>query len=198
MPEYTASYEDTLKRWSALCGNQFSDLLTTETDLFKEYANYRLRYIWNYTQWPETTGFKEVILIDRTFEADTDMMHILGVYEEDPFSTNNKAFRTYRVRRQGSDVYVYGPSVPDVVWVYYKKRHPSFSSNTDTIPMRFQEFVARGAYADWLRAEADPNADRQEAQVDSLLNRELDIFERQEGASTWYNGPSPYTPPNYY
>jgi len=198
MPEYTATYEDTLKRWSALCGNQFSDLLTTETDLFKEYANFRLRYIWNYASWPETMGLSEKILIDRTFEADTDMMHILGIFEEDPLETSSKAFRAYRYRRQGSDVYVYGSEVPDAVWVQYKKRYPAFETNTDTIPMRFMEFVARGAYADWLRAEADPNAERQEMQTKSLLERELDIFERQEQASTWYNGPSTYTPPNYY
>lgn len=198
MSEYTATYEDVLKRWSALCGIQYSDLLTTETDLFTEFANFRLRYIWNYTNWPETIGVSEEVLVDRQFTADDQVMHVLGVYDSHPDEIHDAKVGRYRFKRTGDTVTVYGGDVADTVWTVYKKRYPAFGSATDTIPMRFMEFVASGAYADWLRTEQDPMADRQDQKTMRLLEQQLDIFERLEQQSEWHHGYKLYQPSTYY
>lgn len=197
MAEYTETYTNVLKRWSALCGLQYSDLLTTESDLFEQFANGRLRYIWDYAEWPETIDVSEEVLTDQAFTAGTSISHILGIYEMNPFETTATAFDSYKYRRKQDDVYVYGYEVPSTVYVLYKERYPAFATGTDTIPRRFSEYVARGAYVDWLRAEDDPKADRQEQQLEMLLQRELEILERQEKQAPWNNGYSIYSTPQY-
>lgn len=195
MAEYTSTYLSVLKRWAAKCGLQYSDLLTTETDLFKEYANDRLRYIWNYADWPETIEVSEEVLTNQEFTADTSIAFIFGVTDYHPFETSSTEVRNYRFRRKQDSVYVYGYAVPSTVYVRYKERAPTFETNTDTIPYRFAEYVAQGAYADWLRAESDPQADSAEARTEQYLQRELEIFERQEAQAQFGRNIQPYKTP---
>jgi len=185
MAEYTQTYENVLKRWTARCGLEYSDLQANEVDLFTQYAQARLREIWDAADWPETINQSEEVLTDQAFAAPTDMSHILDVTDVDQLLTVSDQIRHYQTRRIQDDVYVYGYNVPDEVWVIYKERYPEFDSNTDTIPMRFSEYVAQGAYADWLRAEQDERSQQEEARAQDLLFKELDILERQERQGQW-------------
>lgn len=186
MAEYTTTYLNVLKRWAAKCGLQYSDLLSTEVDLFTQYANDWLRRIWDAANWPETVEVSEEVLTDQTFTASTSMSYIFGVTDYNPFTTSSTAVNTYRPRRRQDDVHVYGSDVPDTVYVFYKERLPTFESNTDTIPMRFAEYVAEGACADYFRAEGDmETAGRAEARAERYLDRELELFERQEAHAQW-------------
>jgi hypothetical protein len=181
MAEYTETYENVLKKWSALCGIQFSDLLTTETDLFKQFAGSALRRIWFYTEWPETIATEEQVLVDGSFTASTSIAHIFSVTDVNPYSNPSVTINWFKYRRSGDTVYIYGNDVGGTVYVTYKKRLPEFDSSTDTIPHRFSDYIARSAYADWLRAEQSPDHERAQRFADEHLMQELDILERQEG-----------------
>ena len=195
MAEYTETYENVLKRWAAKAGIQYDDLLSTESDLFQQYAQERLRYIWNYTDWPETVNVCSEVLADQTFTADTTIAYIFGIFELHPYETTSTDYDSYRYRRLQDEVYVYGNDVPASVYVLYKERTPDFATSTDTVPRRFSEYIAQGAYSDYLKTEGDPRADREEQKAEFYLQRELELYERQEQQSGWLNGNKVYRPP---
>lgn len=185
MAEYTQTHANVLKRWAAKCGLEYSDLQANEVELFNQFAQARLREAWDQADWPETINIAEEVLTDQTFTAPTTLSHILNITDVNMLTTLSDTIRHYDYRRVQDTVYVYGYSVPDTVWVLYKERYPEFDSAADTIPMRFSEHVAQGAYADWLRAEQNPQSQAEEARAQEILFKELDILERQERQGQW-------------
>lgn len=192
---YTETYENVLKRWAAKCGLEFSDLQANEQDLFKEFANYRLREIWDSVDWPETIDQSEEFLFDQSFTQNESVSHILDITNVNQFSTTSDRVLHFDYRMVQDTIYVYGHDVPESVFVLYKKRYPEFDSSTDTVPRRFSEYIAQGAYSDWLRAEQDPRAEQEEMRTQNMLYNEIDILERQERQGRWGPRIKVYSPP---
>lgn len=195
MAEHTDTYTNIIQRWCALTGIEYADLLTNESELFTQFGQSRLRKIWFETDWPDTIEVSAESVTDQEFTAGTDIAYILGVYETDPFSTKSTGFGSYDFRRKQDTVYVYGSDVPDTVYVMYKERTPGFSAGAHTVPYRFSEYIAHGAYADWLRTEQmTQEANIADSRASQLLKDELEILELDERNSKWNNGIKVYSP----
>jgi hypothetical protein len=173
-----STYADVLKLWCAKCGIQYEDLLTTEAELFKQYAGSRLRYAWDYCDWPETVDHYDEPVVNGELHRSDDMAYVFGVFDKDPYANNDAAALRYQLR--GDGIVVRGSDLPALAVVVYKKRVPALEELTDEIPKRLAEYVAQGAYSDYLRTERDPRADGEEIRAEGLLMREVDIFERLE------------------
>lgn len=192
----TETYNNILQRWCSYTGIEYADLLTNEQELFKQFGQARLRKIWREADWPDVIDVSEEALTDQAFVADATIGDILGVYEYNPLSTFEDYVKQYKYRRVQDDVYVYGHDIPASVFVVYRKRVPAFAVDADTVPYRFSEYIARGAYADWLRTERDTqNANIQESFAKNLMDDELEILELDERNSQWTSGNAVYTIP---
>jgi hypothetical protein len=195
MSENNITYESVLKLWCAKCGIQYEDLLTPEADLFKQFANSRLRYAWDYAEWPETVDHFDEPLVDNEAEVTDSMSYVMSVWDSDPYINNDA--RELQFQRRRNQLVVRGWDLPAQVHVVYKMRLPDFAVAADEIPYRFGEYVAQGAYADYLRTEADERGEREEMRAEMMLQRELDIFERMEKQGRWGNGNVVYATPGY-
>jgi len=192
MSENNITYDSVLKLWCAKCGIQYEDLLTPEADLFKQFANDRLRTAWDFIEWPETVDVADEVVVDNEVDTTADMSYVLGVFDSDPYANNNA--RALAFQRRQDVLVLRGNNLPGVVYVLYKKRIPEFDSSLDEIPYRFGAYIAQGAYADYLRTEGDERGNVEELRAESLLGREVDIFERQENQGRWGGNFTVYQP----
>ena len=195
MALHTETYLNILKRWCALVGIEYADLLSNESELFTQFGQGRLRKIWFETDWPDTINVSEELLVDQTFTVGASVANIFGIYESNPFSTVSTSFDSYRYRRMQDSLYVYGTDVPDYVYMRYKERPGAFATATDTVPYRFAEYIAYGAAADYMRVEQNgDSANTFEGTANQKLLDELEIHERDEHANQWDVGVQVYRP----
>lgn len=177
----TTTYDDVLTRWCGYCGIQRDRLQNTDAEVFQQYANKNLRFVWEFTDWPEVMGVKSVSVTSNQIDlsADATVQDVLAVYTANPLSDTTAEELVFE-SLDASVFQLYGNSIPATVYIWYRKPVAEFGSTADTIPYRFAEYVASASFADWLRMEDDTKYPDARNEALALLDREIDKLERQQ------------------
>lgn len=136
----TSSYEDFLKRISALIGQQRANLLTEEELMLREFFNRHMRFAWESYWWPEIcltesrTPVSDVISLTQANE--TEIGEVFACWRDDPNDTGYPREVPFYITADGIQ-FVGGQSY-DPTYVYFRKRKPDFTGD---------EFDAATAYS---------------------------------------------------
>jgi len=187
MAARTSVYSDLQSNIQHLIGTD--TLLATEKAAINSYFKSWIRKGWNRANWPdicrveERTPASSKILYEQGGSIEA-IGEFLNIYSADPYANKYPYELSFILNHEGA--VLLNASDLTTVFVHYRQRIPDYSAydgedSAQTFPYRFFNYVAYGAYSDWLQSEGQHEKARVVAsQAEEAMLAELDIFERQQ------------------
>lgn len=177
----TRTYADLYSLIEALCGVSFA---SNERARIKSLVNRRASKAYKKClYWPRFLKTAEERAVDENGyvpfeETGLDTIDtFLTIFKTQPFVTNSPTEYPFMVDADGAKL-IAGSSDPDSVWVTYRIANTDIygdgSTDNANVPKEWFEYLAHGAYADFLRAEGQQEkAALADAEAEDILTDEL-------------------------
>lgn len=204
----TSSYNDLIERFKSIAGLQ--SLETTDATFLRQSVNRRARTAFERYPWPDfvvvgeehsiASSDNEIQVYGASADLDTSANVVFRVHKQDPTSTrypeeytfvsilNSSGFPSIKIITPddltGVNVYVtYRKDLDDVIsddGTYSSGFFGDESNDNPNIPYQFFEYMAFGAYADFLRGDGQTEKAQVEDQNSEIILRsEIDKVRNQ-------------------
>lgn len=190
MAERTSKYSDFQSNVQHLIGTD--TLLATEKSAINSYFRSWIRKGWNRANWPDVCRVEERTpsssVIEYEQSGQEDIGEFLNIFSADPYANRFPYEVPYILDHRGA--VLLNASSLSTVYVLYRQRVPDYSaydgtSDTQTFPYKFFNYVVYGAYSDWLASEGQHEKSRLvRTQAEDAMLDEMDILERQQRQQT--------------
>jgi hypothetical protein len=149
----TVDFSTVLFEALQLSGNDRHNISDETFAQFRDFANSRLRVVWEAYEWPEIMRLEQLTLNDVdgdvTSALPTEAGYIVGVWNGDPLKSTKVRNLPYRLFDYGSGVVLNFPSDPAEAWCEYRLRKPELTgdlySNTVTYSPGAQVYFDSGS-----------------------------------------------------
>jgi len=192
----TDTYANLLTLIQAWCG---TSLGTTELARINAFVNHRARRVHKASDhWPRflkvgeerTCGSTGLVPFSQTSKDDIDTF--LVIHRTDPYKTLSAQEFDFYVDQDGAQIQNYTANDDGTVFVTYRAEldvaYGTGSGQTATVPEEWFDYLAHGAYADWLRSEGQTEkAALEDAVAETRLMDELEKVGRMHIGRTVAN-----------
>jgi hypothetical protein len=182
----TRTYDDLYELIQALCGVTFASieepriraLVNRRASKAYKTSNYWTRFI---VIGEERAVVSGVVPYDERSLQSIDSF--LRIFSSKPYSSTTYGEYQFTVDQNGATL-ISGTSIPTAVFVTYKAqlqdKYGNASGYTQTVPREWFEYLAHGAYADYLRAEGQQEkAQLADQEANEILMDELMKLDEQ-------------------